>query len=140
MLEAIGFHSLFDLSALGLPNSQGTLAVKRSYLNANRETVQRFIDAVVEAIGKAKQDKAGALPVLKNQLELTDDKVVEATYDYFIGSGTVVPSVPTPTAAQFADSIALLAQKDDKVKGFDMSRYIDPSFVQSAQQRGLAGP
>jgi NitT/TauT family transport system substrate-binding protein len=130
VLEPAGFHQLFDLAALELPNSQGTLAVKRSYAAANHDVVQRFMDALVEAIGKAKQDRAGALPVLKRQLKLEDDRVVEVTYDYFMGK--VVPNVPTPTADQFSESIALLAQNNDKVKGFDISKYLEPSFVQQA--------
>jgi NitT/TauT family transport system substrate-binding protein len=133
LLEPAGFHPLFDLAALGLPNSQGALAVKRSYATANRDVLQRFMDALVEAIGKAKQDRAGALPILKKQLKLEDDRVVEITYDYFMGK--VVPSVPTPAADQFSQSIDLLAQSNDKVKGFDIAPYIEPSFVQQAAKR-----
>ena len=136
ILEPAGFHPLFDLSALELPNSQGALAVKRSFATANRDVVQRFVDAVVEAISKAKQDRAGALPILKKQLKLEDDRVVEITYDYFMGK--VVPRVPTPTVGQFSESIALLGESNEKVKGFDISKYIDASFVQSADARGLS--
>jgi NitT/TauT family transport system substrate-binding protein len=136
ILEPAGFHPLFDLSALELPNSQGALAVKRAYANANRDVVQRFVDAVVEAISKAKQDRAGALPILKKQLKLEDDRVVEVTYDYFMGK--VVPKVPAPRADQFSESIALLGESNEKVKGFDVSKFIDASFVQSAESRGLA--
>jgi NitT/TauT family transport system substrate-binding protein len=133
LLEPVGFHPLFDLAALGLPNSQGALAVKRSFATANHDALQRFMDALVEAIGKAKQDRAGALPVLKKQLKLEDDRVVEVTYDYFMGK--VVPSVPVPAADQFSESIELLAQNNDKVKGFSIDRYIEPSFVEQAAKR-----
>ena len=133
VLEPAGFHPLFDLAALGLPNSQGALTVKRGYATANRDVLQRFMDAVVEAIGKAKQDRAGALPVLKKQLNLEDDRVAEVTYDYFMGK--VVPSVPLPAADQFSESIDLLAQSNDKVKGFSIDRYIEPSFVEQAAKR-----
>jgi ABC-type nitrate/sulfonate/bicarbonate transport system substrate-binding protein len=135
LLEAQGFHPLFDLSALGLPNSQGVIGVKRTYANTNRDVVQRFVDAVVEGIAKAKRDRSGAMSVLKAQLKLEDDKVVAATYDYFMGK--VVPNLPLPTPEQFAESVSLLSERNEKVKGFDISKYLDPSFVKSAEARGL---
>jgi hypothetical protein len=85
-----------------------------------------------------KADKAAALPVLKAQLNLEDDAIVAATYDFF--AAEVVPSVPTPQPNQFADSIALLGEKNDKVVGFDVSRYIDSSFLQKAVAAGLDKP
>jgi hypothetical protein len=67
---------------------------------------------------------------LKKQLKLEDDRVVEVTYDYFMGK--VVPSVPVPAADQFSESIELLAQSNDKVKGFSIDRYIEPTFAEQA--------
>ena len=61
-----------------------------------------------------------------------------ATYDFFAVS--VVPSVPMPEAKQFADSISILSDKNDKVKGFDISKYIDASYIQKAVSLGLDKP
>ncbi len=134
-LEAVGFHMLFDLTSEGLPNSQGVIATKRAYAAANPQVVQNFVNALVEGIALMKKDRAGALPVLKAQLSLEDDAIVAATYDFFAKS--VVPSVPMPEAKQFADSISILSEKNDKVKGFDISKYIDTSYIQKAVALGL---
>src|SRR5712692_681714 len=134
-LEAVGFHMLFDLTAEGLPNSQGVIATKRAYATANPQVVQNFINALVEGIALMKKDRAGALPVLKAQLSLEDDAIVAATYDFFAKS--VVPSVPLPEPKQFADSISILSDKNDKVKGFDISKFIDTSYIQKAVSLGL---
>jgi ABC-type nitrate/sulfonate/bicarbonate transport system substrate-binding protein len=112
-LEAVGFHMLFDLTAEGLPNSQGVIATKRAYATANPQVVQNFINALVEGIALMKKDRAGALPVLKAQLSLEDDAIVAATYDFFAKS--VVPNVPLPEAKQFADSSSILSDKNEKV-------------------------
>ena len=134
-LEKAGFHTLFDLTKQGMPNSQGVIAARRDYIQANPEVVQNFVDALIESIAVMKADKAAALPVLKEQLQLDDDAIASATYDFFAGS--VVPSVPLPQAAQFADSIAILGEKNPKVVGFDVSKYIDSSYVQKAVAMGL---
>jgi len=73
--------------------------------------------------------------VLKAQLRLDDDAIAAASYDFFIGE--VVPSVPTPAAAQFAQSIAILSQQNDKVRGFDVARFIDTSYLDNSLKRGL---
>ena len=134
-LEAVGFHMLFDLTAEGLPNSQGVIATKRAYATANPQVVQNFMNALIEGIALMKKDRAGALPVLKAQLSLEDDAIVAATYDFFARS--VVPSVPLPEAKQFADSISILSDKNEKVKGFDISKFIDTSYIQKAVALGL---
>jgi ABC-type nitrate/sulfonate/bicarbonate transport system substrate-binding protein len=137
-LEKAGFHKLFDLTTEGLPNSQGVIAAKREYVTANPQVIQNFMNSLVAGIALMKADKAAALPVLKAQLNLEDDAIVAATYDFF--AAEVVPSVPTAQPNQFADSIALLGEKNDKVVGFDVSRYIDSSFLQKAVAAGLDKP
>jgi NitT/TauT family transport system substrate-binding protein len=134
-LEQAGFHMLFDLTTEGLPNAQGVIATKRDYAKANPQVVQNFINAVVEGIALMKADRAAALPVLKDQLKLEDDAIVGATYDFFAKG--VVPSVPLPEPKQFADGIAILSEKNDKVIGFDVSKFIDTSYVQKAVSLGL---
>lgn len=134
-LEKVGFHTLFDLTKEALPNAQGVIAVKRDYVAANPQVVQSFINALVEGIAVMKADKTAALPVLKAQLQLDDDAIASATYDFFAGS--VVPSVPMAAPDQFADSISLLGEKNPKVVGLDISKYIDSSYVQKAVALGL---
>jgi hypothetical protein len=93
------------------------------------------MDSLIESIAQSKNDRAGSLPVLKAQLKLEDDAIVAATYDFFMGE--VVPSVPMPTVAQFANAISILAQQNDKLKGFDVARFIDTSYLDNAFKRGL---
>jgi ABC-type nitrate/sulfonate/bicarbonate transport system substrate-binding protein len=134
-LEKAGFHALFDLTTLGLPNSQGVIAARRDYIDANPKVIQGFMNALVESIAVMKADKTDALPVLKSQLQLNDDAIASATYDFFAGS--VVPRVPQADPVQFADSIRLLGQQNPSVVGFDVSKYIDSSYIQQAVALGL---
>src|SRR5207302_10198254 len=57
-LEAAGFHSLAKMADLNLPTAATTIVVTRAYLTANRAVVQRYVDSIVQAIAKARADKA----------------------------------------------------------------------------------
>jgi NitT/TauT family transport system substrate-binding protein len=135
LLEKAHFHMLFDMTTLGIPNAQGVIATKRAYAKDHPDIVQHFMDSLIESIARSKNDRAGSLPVLKAQLKLEDNAIVAATYDFFIGE--VVPNVPTPTAAQFANAISILSQQNEKLKGFDVAPFIDASFLANSLKRGL---
>jgi len=135
LLEKNNFHMLFDMMTLGIPNAQGVIATNRAYAKDHPDVVQHFMDSLIESIARSKNDRAGSLPVLKAQLELEDDAIVAATYDFFIGE--VLPNVPTPTAAQFAPGISVLSQQNDKIKGFDVAPFIDTSYLDNSVKRGL---
>ena len=135
LLEKNNFHMLFDMTKLGIPNAQGVIATRRAYAKDHPDVIQHFMDSLIESIARSKNDRAGALPVLKAQLKLEDDAIVAATYNFFIGE--VVPNVPRPRAAQFADGIAILSQQNEKVRGFDVAPFIDTSYLDSSLKRGL---
>jgi NitT/TauT family transport system substrate-binding protein len=135
LLEKNSFHMLFDMTTLGIPNAQGVIATNRAYAKDHPDVIQHFIDSLIESIARSKNDRAGSLPVLKAQLKLEDDAIVAATYDFFIGE--VVPNVPAPTAAQFADAISILSRQNDKLKGFDVAPFIDTSYLDNSVKRGL---
>jgi ABC-type nitrate/sulfonate/bicarbonate transport system substrate-binding protein len=134
-LEAKGFHSLFDLASLQLPAANNTVVVDRAYLDAHREVMQRYVDALVQATARAKKDAAFMIDVEKKYFKSDDDAAMQATYDYFIGE--VAPSLPFPKPEQFDDALAELGKKNEKIRGVEISKILDPSFVQSAADRGV---
>src|ERR1044071_1765706 len=48
LLEKQGFHALFDMTTLGIPNAQGVIATQRAYAKDHPDVVQHFMDALVE--------------------------------------------------------------------------------------------
>lgn len=134
VLEDKGWKPLVDLADLGLPAVQNTVTVRRDFLNAHRDVVQHFVDAMVIAIARAKKDKAASFASLKKWSKLTDPRLLEATYAM---STKTYPALPYPKPELFADSINELSPKNPKVKGFDISKILDDSFVKSAADRGL---
>jgi len=72
---------------------------------------------------------------MKKAMKTDDDAAMNLTYDYYVNE--VFPKLPEPDPALFADAMDLLSKTNDKAKGFDLSKLIDPSFVNDAKARGL---
>ncbi len=134
-LESHGFHAIFDLAALKLPTANMTTRVQRSFLTANHDLMQRYVDSTVEAMTRIRKDKPFTLGIMKKYFKLDDDPAVSATYDFYVNE--VYADAPYATPEQFNDIINTLSQTNEKVRGFDVSKLIDSSFVKSSIDRGL---
>lgn len=137
-LQDKGFHVLYDLAAQKLPSVGDSIVVQRTWMNANHDVVQRYIDSIVQAIALSKKNKEQALPVLQKYLQNDDQRALGVTYDFFVGS--VTPSYPVVRADLFGDAIEQLSATNDKIKAFDLNTFVDNEFVQSAQDRKVGGP
>ena len=136
-LEKAGIHSILDVAAMGLPSASTVVVFTRPYLEQHRDVVQAYVDSLVQAIARLKTDQSYALTVLKKYFKSTDDAAMKETYDYFITE--IMPPAPFPKAEQFSGAVSVLSAKNPAIAKVDVNRLIDPSFVQSAVDRGLAG-
>ncbi|TME76431.1 MAG: hypothetical protein E6I48_04600 [Chloroflexi bacterium] len=134
-LEDKGFHVLYDLASQKLPSANTSVVVTRSFLNANKAVVQRYVDSLVQGIKKLKADRPFGIDVLKKYFKSTDDKAMGATYDFY--AQLVTATQPFAKPEMFADAQTILGAKSDKVKAYDVTKMLDTSFVQSAVDRGL---
>jgi NitT/TauT family transport system substrate-binding protein len=134
--ERLGWHPLFELAALGLPAVTLGLVVQRSYRDSNQATLQAYVDSIVEGIARARGDRALALELLKQNLNIESDQDLNVTYDYFT-SQQLMPSLPYPRPEQFTDTVAVLGQSNDSLAKLNVATLLDTSFVNSAEQRGL---
>ena len=134
-LVKAGLNVIFDLASQKLPAANTGVIIQRSYLNANKETVQAYIDSLVQARVKMKADKAGAIAVLKKYFKNDDDTSANAAYDFFMNEVTQAYPFPDPT--QFKDAVEILGKSNDKIKAVDISKMLDKTFVQSAKDRKL---
>jgi len=137
VLERSGLHPLFNLAALKLPTVNNGIVAQRSYVQSHRDTVQRYIDALIEGIARMKKDKAFAVGVLKKYLKVDDDQALSATYDNAVTN--LFPSLPYIRPEHMADAVEVLSAKNPKVRDFDVKKLLDNSFVKCAADRGLQG-
>jgi NitT/TauT family transport system substrate-binding protein len=134
-LEDQGFHPLVDLAALDLPASNNGVVVQGAWMTAHKDETQKYIDSYVESIARVKKDQAFAFDVMKKYLKIDDNRKLQAAYDYWVGK--TMPDLPYPKADQFTDSVAVVAEKNPGAKNYDLKRLLDPSFIQSAADRGV---
>jgi NitT/TauT family transport system substrate-binding protein len=128
-------HALFDIASLKLPAATAGLVAQRSWVNAHKDQTQRYIDSIVEAIAWERKNKAQEEDVMRKVFKIDDPKTLDATYQYYVL--TTMAQVPLPKVAEFQATADEVAKQNPKVKGFDVAKILDPSFVQSAADRGL---
>ena len=138
-LVKAGLNMIIDLASARLPSANTGIIVQRSYLNANRDAIQGFIDATVVARARMKADKDGSIAVLKKYFKFDDTANSSVAYDFFLGANPVTPLYPIVEVGQFKDPVEILGKTNDKIKNVDISKMIDNSFMKSAQDRKLGG-
>ena len=62
-------------------------------------------------------------------------RVLDAVYDYYVIKS--MAAVPLPKLDDFKATADQVAVNNPKVKDLDVAKLLDPSFVQSAVDRGL---
>jgi NitT/TauT family transport system substrate-binding protein len=136
-LVKAGLTPLIDLASQKLPAANTGVIMQRSFLTANKDTVQAYVDSLTIARVKMKADKAGAVGVLGKYFKLDNQEALNNAYDFFMNEVTVPYLFPEVT--QFKDAVDILGKTNDKIKSVDISKMLDRTFMQSAQDRKLGG-
>jgi NitT/TauT family transport system substrate-binding protein len=135
--EAAGTHPIGDMASEKIPNAQNSLTVQHTWLNANRPIAQKFVDALIQAHARIRQDKAFTEQMMIKYIKYTDPKGLDETYDFNVNE--VWPVYPHIRPEQLADGLTELGKKNEKLRGFDPASMLDDSLVQDAEKRGVAG-
>lgn len=137
-LVKAGLNAVYDLNKL--PAANTGVIVQRSFLSANKDIVQAYIDATVIARARMAKDQTGSVDVLVKYFKLKETEAAVHAFNFFIaGANPVTPVYPAPAVEQFKDSVAILGADNAKIKDVDISKMIDASLVKSAQDRKLGG-
>lgn len=132
--EAQGAHPLYDLAKEQIATVDTGVEVEGAWLNAHRDLMQRYVDAIVEAISREKNDEAYSVSILEQYYQSTDAAAMTDVYRAYMAT---VPSLPYPAVDQFSDAATQLAVLDPRVANVALDGLVDRSFVESAATRGL---
>ena len=130
MAREQGLNAMVDLAAEKIPWLFSGLVVKRSYLDANRALLARFLKATIEGNYLALSDEARAKDVLAKETKTTDAKIVAITYNEFLQQ-TPVNAEPTRRGAE-----NIIAQFPEGVSR-DVDDYVDASILDALKREGF---
>ncbi|HEY7302241.1 MAG TPA: ABC transporter substrate-binding protein [Xanthobacteraceae bacterium] len=132
-----GLVDLVDLAKKRIPSVSAGIWVTQSFIAANRGTVQNTIDAVIEAIGREKSDRAVAENEIREHLGVTDQAQLDFTYDFY--TKEALPAQPMPDAAQLQSNVQALSASNPRVATVNVAAMLDRSFVTDAEKDSAGG-
>ena len=136
-LFAAGYKVIMDLAAQKVPAVENCTIVTKKFAAEHKDIMQKYVDSLIQANVAMKKDKAGTLPVMEKLLKVTDQAALSQTYDYYVTQ--IFPVYPDVTPPAWLYSRDELANTNPNVKNLDVTKVIDNSFVQDAQDRKVGG-
>ena len=136
--QANGYHALLDLSTLNLPQVTSAIATSRSNLTAHPDTAVAFMQAIVTAIARMKQDEAGSKTVIADFLELdpaTDATLIAESYTVLIQQH--LAEIPYPTEAGIQVNLDILEQENPAARDFNPADVVDVSILRQLDESGF---
>ena len=130
-----GASVLADLSQLGVPYTMHGFGARKSFIQANRDVVIRFMKAYLEGIYVFKTKKNVALNVLKKYTRLDDLSLVQVAYDEM--SQRLIRRVPYPDREGIQTIIDQLAKTRPQMKNLNPADFIDPSILKAIDDSGF---
>ena len=112
------------------------IAVRRSFLEKNRETVKRFLKAYSEAVCEFNNDKKLGIATYAKWLKEENTKVNEETYDYF---RTLLSFPPRAVRGQgFRTGIQMIAQRLGRgTTDINLEQFLDESLLDELEKEGF---
>ncbi len=131
-----GLKMLVDLVKQHIPAVNTGLAAQTSYIQQNPDVIQRVVLSVMQALQRAKTDKAYVAQEMRKYMHVTDLATADDTYDFYITEA--MPAVPLVTVAQLRTTQQDLAATNAAVGQLNLSSLVDQGFVaKAAKQMGL---
>ena len=109
------------------------VAVRRSFLQGNRDVVKRFMRAYAEGTYQFMHDKEIGIKILRNRLKQDNPTALEQTYRYF------APQFSFPTRVSqngLRNTIEMIAKEDSKVET-NLDKYVDEGILDELEKEGF---
>jgi NitT/TauT family transport system substrate-binding protein len=122
-----GAHRLAEMS--GLPFPLGAYTVQASYLQKNREVLQKFYAAEAESLQYVRTHKKETSAVIQKYTGVKSQQLSDYAYDFFLNVWQQTPAVDPKLIQQAFDEAA----KNTHLKApADVSKYIDNGLTSGA--------
>jgi NitT/TauT family transport system substrate-binding protein len=130
----IPYNVLADAIELGVRSIGSSYITSRSFRDRNRDTVQRFIAALVEGTQWVKNPKnrTAVLGIVGRRLRTNDPAVLDLNYRIYVDA---LLSLPYTKHEDLRRSFADLAESNPRLRDLNLATFVDNSFVERMQQR-----
>lgn len=129
-----GFRSLLDFSTAGLDYQHSGLGTTLSFVEKNRDLVNRFLKGLIEGNHRFKTDRSFGMKVLERHLRVSDVEVIQTAYDYYAAKIPTGLNVNTKGIKFLLDTIVETTPKAKSVKPEDIAVN---SYIQELETSGF---
>ena len=129
-----GMTILGDLAEIVPEFPDRLIVARRSFLDKERDTIKRFLQALSESIYQVSTQREKILPIISRHLKV-DRKVAEETYDLYHNVFSLPPRVGRKGVRDVAD-VVLQQMGRPKVQ-VNLSRLIDESLIDELEREGF---
>jgi len=133
LARRMGFNMLWD-SAKELDYPWMEITTRRAAIKNDRELITNYMKAHLEGIALFKRDRDFGVKVIKKTLKVTDDELVNESYDIF--SKMFLPT-PYPNHPGMKISFEYVAMTRNDVWNHKPEEFTDPSFVTELDKSGF---
>jgi len=130
-----GMRVLADIPNL-VPNfPDKVITMRRSFIQKERETAKRFLQAMSEAIYQVSISPEKGMSVLKKRLGLNDPKVIEENYNTY---GRIFAFPPRVGRKGLEGVLEQIQQQTGEAKTeFELGRFLDESIIDELEREGF---
>jgi ABC-type nitrate/sulfonate/bicarbonate transport system substrate-binding protein len=129
-----GMTILGDLAEIVSEFPDRLIVARRSFLDKERDTIKRFLQALSESIYQVSTQREKILPIISRHLKV-DRKVAEETYDLYHNVFSLPPRVGRKGVRDVADVV--LQQMGRPKEEVNLSRLIDESLIDELEREGF---
>ena len=132
--SAVPYNVLADAIEMGIRSIGSSYITTRFFRDQNRDTVQRFITALVEANHWVKNPKnrSAVLQIVSRRLRTDDPAVLDLNYRIYIEP---LDPYPYTKLTDLRTNLMDLAESNPRLKDVNLATFVDNSFIQRAEQR-----
>ena len=131
----MGLNTLIDLADVpAFP--QTSFAVRRSFLEKNRETVRRFIQAYSEGIQVFMTNREKAMATFRKWLRQKDLKILNETYNYYQKKFSLPPRIVRGEGLSLAHQMTAERVGKEMIE-IELDRLIDEIVTEQLEKEGF---
>jgi len=128
----LGFRELLTTEQIALPFDYGCFIVKRSFLKAKREELEKVLRATIAAYDLAIQEPALAKKAIGKYTRTTDPETLDATFNENVKAYAL--RVPYVSTAGLRSMVDFRAQTAPEAKKLALERMYENSLLQEIQK------